>query len=320
MRAPYIDEVLREASRTGATDGDGRSGLAVSDAAAKLAGVPVEFATARPDLVTETPEAESEPAEVASVRAPPAPIRPEPVARPAASAPVPVESREPRAEAVAAARSVASGTEAALAPAPAKVEAADAEPPPRPRPLDPAPRKSPRAPEEAEPDAARSAPTEVAATSPRRGGFAFPGIELSASGSPVDITSDRLSLDYEAKSVVFSGRVRAVQATGTITSDVLRVSYGESFNDVKEMVAEGNVRISQGTRWATGEHAVLDQTKRTVVLTGNPVVHDGRDQITGRKITVFLDSGRSVVEGARAVIFPRGSSSADNEAPSRGAP
>ena len=80
----------------------------------------------------------------------------------------------------------------------------------------------------------------------------------------------------------------------------------KDFHDVQEMVADSNVRMSQGTRWATGDHAVLDQTKHTVTLTGSPVVHDGEDQITGSKITVHLDTGKSEVAGARAVFFPQG--------------
>jgi len=157
-----------------------------------------------------------------------------------------------------------------------------------------------------------TAGTAVASKGPSRGGFSFPGIDLSSGSNPIHITSDKLSLDYENKLMTFSGHARADQANGQITSDSMRVKWGSGFNDVKELVADGNVRVSQGTRYATGERATLDQTQRTVTLTGNPVVHDGRDQITGRKITVFLETGRSVVEGARAVIFPRGSNPSDN--------
>jgi lipopolysaccharide export system protein LptA len=41
-------------------------------------------------------------------------------------------------------------------------------------------------------------------------------------------------------------------------------------------------------------------------------VHDGTDQITGSKITVHLDTGKSVVENARAVIFPKQTQTTDN--------
>jgi lipopolysaccharide transport protein LptA len=112
--------------------------------------------------------------------------------------------------------------------------------------------------------------------------------------------------------VLFTGHVRAVQATGQLTSNELRVNYGKDFHDVTEMIANGNVRISQGERWATGQHAVMNQKQHTVVLTGSPVVHDGPDEITGDRITVYLDTGRSVVDHARAIIFPKGSQAAES--------
>ena len=83
------------------------------------------------------------------------------------------------------------------------------------------------------------------------------------------------------------------------------MTYGKDFHEVQKMVADGNVRMSQGTRWATGDHAVLDQAKHTVTLTGSPVVHDGEDQVTGSKITVHLDTGKSEVEEPRVVFFPK---------------
>ena len=79
------------------------------------------------------------------------------------------------------------------------------------------------------------------------------------------------------------------------------------------MVADQNVRMSQGTRWATGDRAVLDQANHTVILTGSPVVHDGDDEVTGSKITVHLDTGKSEVEGARAMFFPNDQKTRDNK-------
>ena len=140
----------------------------------------------------------------------------------------------------------------------------------------------------------------------------FPGLNMNGQKGPTNVKSDSLNLDYQNKAIIFIGHVHAVQAGGDLTSDRLRVQYGTDFHDIKMMYADGNVRISQGTRWVTGDHAVLDQTKHTVVITGNPVVHDGEDQITGTLITVDLVSGKSTVEHPRVVIFPRESKSTDN--------
>ncbi len=140
----------------------------------------------------------------------------------------------------------------------------------------------------------------------------FAGFEGKSNHGPININSDQLNLDYKNNSVLFTGHVHAVQAGSELTSDTLRVMYGKDFHQVQTMFADGNVRMSQDQRWATGEHAVLDETRHTVVLTGNPVVHDGRDQIAGTKITVFLQTGKSEVEQPKAVIFPREAKNQDN--------
>jgi lipopolysaccharide transport protein LptA len=141
----------------------------------------------------------------------------------------------------------------------------------------------------------------------------FSSLQFSGNKGPVDIKSDSLDLDYKGNIVTFRGHVHATQADATLTSDSLTVFYGKDFHEVKQMVANNNVRMSQGTRWATGDHAVLDQAKHTVTLTGSPVVHDGEDQVAGSKITVHLDSGKSEVEGARAVFFPKDQKTRDNK-------
>ena len=142
------------------------------------------------------------------------------------------------------------------------------------------------------------------------------GLQFGNSKGPIDIKSESMSLDYQNHSVLWTGHVHANQADAQLTSDKLRVNYlDKDFKNLKDMVADGNVRISQGTRWATGAHGVMDQTKRTMVLTGSPVVHDCANQITGKRITVFLDTSKSVVEGAHAVIFPH-QGGAEDAAPS----
>jgi lipopolysaccharide export system protein LptA len=140
------------------------------------------------------------------------------------------------------------------------------------------------------------------------------GALTSGNRGPINIQSDSLALDYKKNIVQFIGHVHATQADGALTSNTLNVKYGKDFHEVDNMTADGNVHISQGVRWCTSDHAVLDQQRHTVILTGTPICHDARDQITGTRITVHLDSGKSDVEGAKAVIFPQTSKTRDNEA------
>ncbi|HKV54998.1 MAG TPA: LptA/OstA family protein [Candidatus Binataceae bacterium] len=140
------------------------------------------------------------------------------------------------------------------------------------------------------------------------------GAFTNGSHGPTNIQSDTLSLDYKNNAVLFTGRVHATQGEGSLNSDTLNVKYGKDFHQVQTMVADGHVRLSQGVQWCTSDHAVLDQmAKHTLVLTGSPICHDKNDQIAGTRITVHLDSGKSDVEAAKAVIFPQQSKTRDNE-------
>jgi lipopolysaccharide export system protein LptA len=141
----------------------------------------------------------------------------------------------------------------------------------------------------------------------------FGMLKFSADNGPIQIKADSLNLDYKGNSVEFKGGVHAIQSGTTLTSKTLKVIYGEKFGDIKQVIALGDVKMMQGGRWATGQRAVLDEVKHTVEMTGEPVIHDGPDQVAGRRIIIYLDSEKSYVEGASAVIFPRNNGKKDDE-------
>ena len=176
-----------------------------------------------------------------------------------------------------------------------------------------------------------SAPGHAESTRGSNGGPAlFDGGSFGSSKEPITVTSDKLEYDYKTNVVVYRGEVVAIQGDTKVRSDVLTVTFvrtqtpgtttGGTAPDpgpdpankggqrVQEIVATGKVRIDNGTRWATGGRAVFEQDTRTVVLTENPVLHDGSNEVAGDRVVVFLDENRSVVEGGRkrvkAVIYP----------------
>jgi lipopolysaccharide transport protein LptA len=158
----------------------------------------------------------------------------------------------------------------------------------------------------------RSAGTDskTASTDSTSAGAPF-GFESNSNHGPTDINSDTMAFDYKKNVVVFSGHVHAVQGGNEMSSDKLHVQMNKS-SEIQEMIADGNVRLSQGQRWTTSDHAVLDEALHTLVLTGSPVAHDGKDQIAGTKITVFLQTNTSEVTEPKAVIFPRESKKPNN--------
>jgi lipopolysaccharide export system protein LptA len=142
---------------------------------------------------------------------------------------------------------------------------------------------------------------------------------------PITITSATLEYDYNRNVVTYRGAVEAAQGNIRVHSDELTITLltnragadAEKRSpqaptaervSLQEIVASGAVRIEQGERFATGQRAVFDQTRRILLLTGEPVLHDGPNEIAGERVVVYLDEDRSVVEGGRrrvkAVLYP----------------
>jgi lipopolysaccharide export system protein LptA len=73
---------------------------------------------------------------------------------------------------------------------------------------------------------------------------------------------------------------------------------------VTQIVAEGAVRIVQLDRRATGEKAVFHNAEKKIVLTGRPVVRQGKNVVIGEKITILIDRDWVEVERADVTISP----------------
>jgi len=150
-----------------------------------------------------------------------------------------------------------------------------------------------------------------AAKSAAPGPDAFLGaLSFGSSREPVSVTADTLEFDYRTRVLKYSGKVVVTQADMKLESDTLTVllEQQEVENRVKEVTAEGTVRLSKGTRWATGGRAVFDQAQNTVVLSKNAVLHDGLNEVSGDRVVVYLDQERSIVEGGggrvTALLYP----------------
>ena len=154
----------------------------------------------------------------------------------------------------------------------------------------------------------------AAAQKPEDPGAGFLGkLSLSSSDEPIVVRSDQLEFDYEANKVVYRGGVNVVQGDLAIDCKELVVNLaraGEQDDlELREVIAIGDVVITQGERKATGGRAIFDQVKRQIVLLENPVLHDGPNEVTGEKLVVYIDEGRSVVESSpkkrvSAILYP----------------
>lgn len=122
-------------------------------------------------------------------------------------------------------------------------------------------------------------------------------VEASPKNLPIEVSADRLDVDDQSQKLVFSGNAVASQGNATIRADRLTVKYAGQKRDIEQVVAEGAVRIVQGSRVATGGKAVLFNAEQRVYLTGSPKVSEGENSVQGEEITIYLNNQRSVVTG-----------------------
>lgn len=160
-------------------------------------------------------------------------------------------------------------------------------------------------------ESAAEATAEVGVEPVLAGDGLLEGFSLSADRGPVHIEASSLEFEYRTGELTYRGAVKVSQADITLTSDALSVKLDiENAGRPREIVAQGNVRIVNGDRVATGGRAVFDQEKQTITLSDAAVLRDGPNEVAGDKVVVYIAEQRSVVEGGsdrvRAVLFPGG--------------
>lgn len=124
------------------------------------------------------------------------------------------------------------------------------------------------------------------------------------SSLPVEISADGLQIDQTTGEAVFSGNVVVGQGEMRLTGDRVDVRYATGDrSEIERIHARGNVTMTTATEAAEAAEAVYTLATGVVVMTGDVVVTQGGNAMTGEKLTVNLDTGTGVMEGRVRVLF-----------------
>ena len=176
----------------------------------------------------------------------------------------------------------------------------------------------------------------AAATSPLLG-----GAQDQNKDQPIQIESATLEVRDKSKMATFSGDVQVVQGDMTIKCQTLVVFYGaghgpaageqrvaavaapgagapvqkalmpQGAQDIRRIEARGGVTVVSKDQNASGDLGVYDLKKKTITLTGNVVVSQGKNVLHGDRVVVdtttgnaHIDSGTTSPNRVRALILP----------------
>lgn len=137
----------------------------------------------------------------------------------------------------------------------------------------------------------------------------FGGLKHDAS-EKIEIAADSLVVSQGNANAEFKGSVKAGQGTLKIEADRLLVEYdadsdGSATGAIHTMTAFENVVLSNGSEAAQANEAVYKVADGTVRMTGDVILTQGRNAISGNVLNIDLNTGDAVFEGrVRTILEP----------------
>lgn len=132
--------------------------------------------------------------------------------------------------------------------------------------------------------------------------------EERGKGEPIVITSQTLINDNKAKTATFDGGVVAKKGDITLYSNKLIVYYEDEQKggSIRMIEAVGNVRLVKAQRIITSHKAVYyPEPEEKVVFTGEPRVTEGKNLVTGEKITYLIKEDKALVDKSKVYLQER---------------
>jgi lipopolysaccharide export system protein LptA len=189
-----------------------------------------------------------------------------------------------------------------------------------------------------------AAPVSAAAQGPHTGAAnPMQAAQEQNQDQPIQIEAATLEVHDKNKMATFSGDVQVIQGDTTIRCQTLVVFYGaehgagqgrnvagaappgaqppghgqrlavvpQGAQDIRRIEARGGVTVVSKDQNASGDLGVYDLKKKTITLTGNVVVSQGKNVLHGDRVIVDTTTGNAHVESGgtsqsrvRALILP----------------
>lgn len=136
--------------------------------------------------------------------------------------------------------------------------------------------------------------------------IAFGGLKHDSS-LPVEITSDQLSVDQSTGKAVFSGDVLIGQGSLRLTATTVEVVYDKNdTSEISQLIATGGVTFVNGGEAIEAQKAIYDIKSASVTLSGDVILTQGQNALSGQRMVVDLTTGTGQIEGRVKTILQPG--------------
>jgi lipopolysaccharide export system protein LptA len=130
----------------------------------------------------------------------------------------------------------------------------------------------------------------------------FNGFQAKST-DPIQVDAEALETyeDGSQRVSVFSGGVTVKRGNTTMKAGEIKLFSGLESTDQQSfsrIEASGKIRVTSADQVVTGDTAVVDMAANTITVSGNVVLSQGANVISGAKLVVNLATGRARVEQA----------------------
>ncbi len=123
--------------------------------------------------------------------------------------------------------------------------------------------------------------------------------QLGKTDDPLEIVSDWTEADRQKGTITFGGKVVAKQKDMVLYADRVINYFDTDSQQFVKAIAIGNVKLNQADKFVTCEKAELIQAERKITLTGNPVMWQGENRVSGERIIIYLNQSQAEVFGGK---------------------
>ncbi|MDO5631267.1 MAG: LptA/OstA family protein [Paracoccus sp. (in: a-proteobacteria)] len=140
---------------------------------------------------------------------------------------------------------------------------------------------------------------------------AFGGMRADTS-APVEVSADSLSVNQTDGTALFQGNVVIGQGAMRLSAQTVRVEYADSAGSgpqrrIRALDASGGVVLVSGPDAAEAQSARYEVDSGMVTLTGDVLLTQGSNVMSGDRVVVNLADGTAQAQGrVRSVLQPGG--------------
>lgn len=116
----------------------------------------------------------------------------------------------------------------------------------------------------------------------------------------INIVSDKLNVEMDERKSTFTGNVYAHNKNLKVWSDKMIINLEIEKDEIKEILASGNVKIVRLIEGSEiyGDIANYSLKDEIIVITGNVIVKENGNQISGNELMVDLKNSSSIMVGS----------------------